>query len=51
MLFIVILRVTDDVLAAAASQIALDDGAPEWEKKDTRTTAAIIRAKSRSGLG
>jgi len=41
----------DDVLAAAGSTIALDDGVPEWEKKDARTIAAIMSAKSRFGLG
>lgn len=41
----------DDVLAAAASKIALDDGVPEWEKKDARAVAAIMSAKSRFGLG
>ena len=33
---------TDDVLAAAASKIALSDDAPEYEKKHTGTVAAII---------
>jgi len=41
----------DDVLAAAASKLALDDGVPEREKKDARTVAAIMCAKSRFGLG
>lgn len=40
----------DDVLAAAASKIALTD-APEWEKKNARTVAAIMSAKSRFGMG
>ena len=39
----------DDVLAAAASKIALSD-VPDWEK-DARTVAAIMSAKSRFGLG
>ena len=37
----------DDVLAAAASKIALS----EYEKKDARTVAAIMSAKSRLGMG
>lgn len=41
----------DDVLAAAASNITLDDGVPEWEKQNARTVAAIMSAKSRFGLG
>jgi len=32
----------DDVLAAAASKIALSDDAPEYEKKHAGTVAAII---------
>jgi len=43
-------NVADDVLAAAASKIALMD-VPEWEKKDARTVAAIMSAKSRLGMG
>ena len=42
---------TDDVLAAAASKIALSDDVPEYEKKDARTVAAIMSAKSRLGMG
>jgi len=41
----------DDVLAAAASKIALSDDAPEYEKKDARTVAATMSAKSRLGMG
>ena len=41
----------DDVLAAAALKIALSDDAPEYEKKDARTVAAIMSAKSRLGMG
>ena len=41
----------DDVLAAAASKIALDENVPDWEKKDARTVTAIMSAKSRLGLG
>ena len=40
----------DDVLAAAASKIALSD-VPDYEKSDARTVAAIMSAKSRIGLG
>jgi hypothetical protein len=43
-------NLADDVLAAAASKTALSD-APEYEKKDARTVAAIMSAKSRFGLG
>jgi hypothetical protein len=41
----------DDVLAAAASKIALDDSVPDWERKDARTVAAIMSAKARLGMG
>ena len=37
----------DDVVAAAASKIALS----EYEKKDARTVAATMSAKSRLGMG
>jgi hypothetical protein len=39
----------DDVLAAAASKVALDDSVPDWERKDERTSAAIMSAKARLG--
>ena len=41
----------DDVLAAAASKLALSDAVSEWEKKDARMVAAIMSAKSRFELG
>ena len=37
----------DDVVAAAASKIALSDDAPEYEKKDARKVVAIMLATSR----
>ena len=40
-----------DVLAAAASKIALSAGVPDGEKNDARTVAAIMEAKSRFSMG
>ena len=40
----------DDILAAAASKIALSDDVSEQKKKDARTVAAVMSAKSRFGL-
>ena len=41
----------DDVLAAAATKIALSDDASKYEKNDARTVAAIMSSKSRLGMG
>jgi len=42
---------SDDVLAAQASQIVLDENTPDYEKKDAKLVNAIMAAKSRFGLG
>ena len=42
---------SDDVLAAQASQIVLDENTPEYEKKDAKLVNAIMAAKSKFGLG
>ena len=42
---------SDDVLAAQASQIVLDENTPEYEKRDAKLVNAIMAAKSRFGLG
>jgi len=44
-------NVADDGLAAAAAKIAVSDDAPEYEKQNARTVAALMAAKSRFGLG
>jgi hypothetical protein len=41
----------DDILAARASQIVLDENTPDYEKKDAKLVNAIMAAKSRFGLG
>ena len=41
----------DDILAAAASSIALADEIPEYEKKDSRLVSAIMSSKSKMGMG
>jgi hypothetical protein len=42
---------SDDILAARASQIVLDENTPDYEKKDAKLVNAIMAAKSRFGLG
>ena len=42
---------SDDVLAAQASQIVLDENTPEYEKRDAKLVNAIMAAKSKFGLG
>ena len=41
----------DDILAAAASRIALTDEIPVYEKKDARLVSAIMSSKSKMGMG
>lgn len=41
----------DDILANAASKIILDENKPEYERKDAKTVAAIMAAKSKLGMG
>lgn len=40
----------DDVLSGAASNIALDDKTPNYEKQDAKTVNAVMAVKSRFGL-
>jgi hypothetical protein len=42
---------TDDVLAAASSNIVLFDALPEWERKNAKTVTAIMATKSRFSMG
>jgi len=45
------LNAADDCLVAGAAKIAISDDAPEYEKQDARTVAAIMAAKSPLKLG
>ena len=44
-------NIADDILAQAASKIALDPMIPEYEKKDAKLVTGIMGMKSHFGMG
>ena len=44
-------NIADDILAHEASQIALDENKPNYERKDAKLVTGIMAMKSRFGMG